>query len=198
MNNLPLYAIALLLSASLIQSCGNTSEGSEEPMEKSIDQNSRYGINAYDFPQLSPAARRQMDEWTIFSDFEDEAKKINNVTLGNLKIAADRLLTHTDSLASKFPDTLNTLPISTRLTLVKTRSHLLLQELERDRVDSVRIQEGIAALNQAVANFIERLNEEFKKNSIDLQLKENERIELEKQQRFRDSVFKAELEDQGS
>jgi len=195
MNYINIRVLAILVLGLIIYACGSPSEELQEEDTEMIDQNSRYGVLDYQFPVLSTAARQQIDEWTIFSDFEDEAKKINGSTLADLKTTTERLLTHTDSLASKFPDTLNTLAISTRLILVKTRSHVLEQELNRDRLDSAKIQNDIRELNTSVKNFIFRLNAEFKKNAIDMQLQENEKNELEKQQRFLDSVFKAELED---
>lgn len=198
MNCINIKVLSVLIIGVLVYACGSPSEEIQEELPDTMDQTSRYGVVDYDFPELSMAARNQIDEWTIFSDFEDEAKKINGTTLANLKVTTERLLTHTDSLASKFPDTLNTLAISTRLILVKTRGHVLAQELNRDRLDSVKIQNDIQELNEAVKNFIFRLNEEFRKNAIDMQLQENERKELEKQERFLDSVYKAELNDQNN
>ena len=195
MNYINIKVLATLFLGILMFACGSPSEEVQEDVAEMIDQNSLYGVIDYQFPVLTPAARQQIDEWTVFSDFEDEAKKINGTTLSVLKTTTERLLTHTDSLTSKFPDTLNTLAISTRLILVKTRSHVLEQELKRDRMDSTKIQNDIRELNAAVKNFIIRLNEEFRKNAIDMQLQENEKNELEKQQRFLDSVFKAELQD---
>ena len=53
-------------------------------------------------------------------------------------------------------------------------------------------------MNLAGANLFIEINRTFKKNKIDDELKETEKKELEKQQRFLDSVYQAEIIDNNS
>jgi len=53
-------------------------------------------------------------------------------------------------------------------------------------------------MNTSVKNLIVQINEKFQKDAIDLQRVTNEKQELEKQQRFLDSVFQIELQDKRS
>ena len=59
-----------------------------------------------------------------------------------------------------------------------------------------RIEANIEEANNAIENLIVQLNEKFQKDGIDLQRIDNEKKELEKQKKFLDSVYRAELKDQ--
>lgn len=169
----------------------------EEVDETNLAQNesSLYGDNSFVFPVLSPTAREQVSQWIVYDDFETEAKAINNSSLQSLKDKTARLLVHTDSLSKKIPDTLRTKIITSRLMVVDTRVNLLLQELNRQRVDSVTVQEYIGELNNSIANLVFQLNEKFQRDAIDIAKFETEEKAIEKQKRIRDSIFKEEIKD---
>ena len=121
---------------------------------------------------------------------------INGKTLQQLRDRTERLVTFTDSLAKKIPDSLYTNPIFARLMVVRTRAGMLNQEVHRLPPDSLKIEMSIKEMNIAVSNMIIQINEKFQKDAIELERREDEKKELEKQQRFLDSVREAELEDQ--
>ena len=185
----------LLFSVSMVVSCQNSSSESQEP-QILVQDTARYGKKAYSFPKLTNNAREQIENWSVYFDFYDEASTLNDIDLLELRAKTDRLLEHTDSLTKKIPDTLNTSAIYSRLIIVDTRINLLKQEANKGIVDIDAVEKNIAETNDAVKNLIVQLNEKFQKDKIDLDRVENEKKELEKQQKFLDSVYQAELKDQ--
>jgi len=178
-------------------SCGYSSE--EDELAGNLVQDTlRYSVKKYTFPQLSNNAREQIENWSVYDDFYTEASTLNGLNLENLRLKTVRLLSHTDSLSKKIPDTLFTSAIYSRLVILRTRVELLKQEVTRDRgaVETARVEANIEETNTAVANLIVQLNEKFQKDGIDLQRIDNEKKELEKQKKFLDSVYRAELKDQ--
>ncbi|MBL4662562.1 MAG: hypothetical protein JKY22_03155 [Flavobacteriaceae bacterium] len=178
-------------------SCGNSSQ--EDNIEDNLAQDTlRYSIKKYTFPELSNNAREQIENWSVYDDFYAEASTLNGLNLESLRLKAEKLLSHTDSLSKKIPDTLYTNAIYSRIVIVRTRVELLKQEVNRDREVIVveKIESNIDETNWAVKNLIVQLNEKFQKDRIDLQRIDNEKKELEKQKKFLDSVYRAELKDQ--
>lgn len=176
-------------------SCGRSSQ-EEQVSQNAIQDTVRFGINKYTFPQLSKNTKEQLENWSVYDDFYSEASTLNDIGLEALRIKTDKLLRHTDSLSKKIPDTLYTNAIYSRLTIVKTRVKLLQQALGRGVIDKDKVEIYIAETNSAVKNLIVQLNEKFQKDGIDLQRIDNEKKELEKQKKFLDSVYIAELKDQ--
>ena len=86
-----------------------------------------------------------------------------------MQIKSRELVSHLDSLMKKIPDTLNTKSIYSRVVVVKTRSLLLSQVLEKPRVDSIQLQNYIDEMNISGKNLIIQINEKFEKDAIDLQ-----------------------------
>ncbi|HBR53500.1 MAG TPA: hypothetical protein DEA82_04645 [Flavobacteriaceae bacterium] len=84
------------------------------------------------------------------------------------------------------------------MVLANTRAKLLEQVANYDRLDSLQLEESLQEMNLAGANLFIEINRTFKKNKIDDELKETEKKELEKQQRFLDSVYQAEIIDNNS
>ena len=175
--------------------CGENAEEVVVETNLAKNENSLYGNKNFVFPTLSPTAKEQVSQWIIYDDFETEAKAINNSSLQSLKDKTERLLVHTDSLAKKIPDTLRTKIITSRIIVVNTRVNLLLQELNRQRIDSVTVQEYIGELNSSIANLVFQLNEKFQKDAIDIAKFETEEKALDKQKRIRDSIFREEVKD---
>lgn len=170
----------------------------EEPKEDIVEvatqnSNSLYGNTNFTFPKLSVQAQNKIPQWIVFDDFEQEAKEINGSTIEALRVKSERLLTRTDSLSNKIPDSLFSNAVFSRLMIVKTRASLLKQEVNKSRIDSLKVQEYINETNTSVRNFIVQINEKFQKDMIDLERKDDEQKELEKQKRFTDSVYKSEI-----
>jgi len=178
-------------------SCGDSSQ-EDELLGTVVQDTLRYSIKKYSFPPLSSNAREQIENWSVYDDFYAEASTLNGLNLENLRLKTTKLLSHTDSLSKKIPDTLFTSAIYSRLVILRTRVELLKQEVNRDRdvVETQRIEANIQETNNAVKNLIVQLNEKFQKDGIDLQRIDNEKKELEKQKKFLDSVYRAELKDQ--
>ncbi len=101
-----------------------------------------------------------------------------------------------NSLIKKIPDTLNTPLIFSRVIVVKTRTQLLNQEVNKAHFDSVRLQDDFKEMNISVKNLFIQINEKFEKDAVDLQRVDSENKELVLQKQFLDAVYKAELEDQ--
>jgi len=176
-------------------SCVNSTEETPNETTLSVQAEGRYGDTGFQFPAISTIASDQVLEWSIFEDFKTEAISLNGKSIEELKIRSERLLTHIDSLSNNIPDTLNTSTLSARVIVVQTRGSLLYQELNKSRIDSVKLQVSIDEMNLSVRNLIIGINEKFEKDEIDLEQKEGEKQELEKQKRFLDSIYQIELQD---
>ncbi|MGV6829067.1 MAG: hypothetical protein ACWA45_06680 [Flavobacteriales bacterium] len=167
--------------------------------QEKVTSNSKeylYGNTSFKFPAFSEKAKEQLIKWAIFEDFEMQAKTINGSTIEDLKNKTDILITYSDSLTKKMPDTLKIQPILSRIIVLQTRSQLLHLELNKSRLDSIKIQKSIQNLNHSINNLVLQINEKFQKDHIDFNRKEDEQKELEKQKQFLDSVYKSELKDQ--
>jgi len=192
-----LRRLLFLLFPLFLFSCGDSTQ-EDELLGNLVQDTLRYSVKKYTFPPLSNNAREQIENWSVYDDFYAEASTLNGLNLENLRLKTGKLLSHTDSLSKKIPDTLYTSAIYSRLVILRTRVELLKQELNRDRdvIEAERIETNIEETNMAVKNLIVQLNEKFQKDGIDLQRIDNEKKELEKQKKFLDSVYRAELKDQ--
>lgn len=184
----------LILSYSLI-SCGNSSEESKPQTPLHTINSSLYGNTSFVFPELTEEAKLEVSHWGAYEDFDAEVKSINGNNLEELQIKTSQLVFHIDSLIKKIPDTLNTKAINSRVIVVKTRSQLLEQEVNKSHIDSLRLENYFNEMNISAKNLMIQINEKFQKDAIDLQRVDNEKKELEKQQRFLDSVYQIELQD---
>ncbi len=178
-----------------VLACGDTTSQEESP-ESLIDSTMIYGSEPHRFPTLSSQALALIGQWSVYGEFEADAKALNGKTIEELIDRTERLVSFTDSLSKKIPDSLYTNPIFARLMVVKTRVGMLNQEVNRIPPDSLSIENGIKEMNIAVSNMIIQINEKFQKDAIELERREDEKKELEKQRKFLDSVREAELEDQ--
>jgi hypothetical protein len=176
-------------------SCGNSSETSEVATTQEVNTSLIYGDTSYRFPELSEAAKKEIFQWSVFEDFENELKFINGSNIEALQSGSERLIQHTDSLTKKIPEKLNTQAIVSRLLVVKTHASLLHQEVHKDRFENEEIENHLQTLNRATQNFVEQINGKFAKDQIDLDQQDEEAKELEKQRRLRDSIFQAEIRD---
>ena len=190
------YVLAILLGSHLITSCGNDQQKPEEQQVTEAPTRDHYGDDDFVFPLLDNNSKLQVSNWAVFEDFDKEIRTINGRTREGLKNKSIRLVSHMDSLSKKVPDTLSSRAIKSRLLVVKTRVHLLDQELNKSRPDSATLQGHLSELNTSYSNLIQQINEKFEKDAIDVQRLEDEKKELENQRKFLDSVYEAELQDQ--
>ena len=189
----------LFLLLGLLLICCNNITGEEDLQEiEAMDLNARYGDRDFNVPVLSPRAQKAVAKWSPFEDFEIEVRGLNHNTISDLRNKTERLQVHTDSLAKKIPNDLFSNPIYSRLIVVSSRVHLLHQAVRKDRADSLQIQNYLTEFNNAAKNLFLQINEKFQKDEIDEQRKDDEQKELEKQKRFIDSVYRAELRDKNN
>lgn len=191
----PSWLLTLCIIAAL-SSCGDGNGDQNSKVVNPSDSLVRYGVSNYVFPKLSPQAEDVLSQWPIFEDFQREMSGLNNNTVLTMREATQRLRQHADSLTKSVPDSLFNNAIYSRLIVVNTRANLLNQVLNLSVVDSVALETSLSEMNDAVANLVFQINGKFQKDAIDLQRKEDEEKELEKQKQFLDSVRQAELQDQ--
>lgn len=196
MRSISIYIIVVLFGLLFLTSCGNDKQKVDENVTIELDETQQYGVDDFVFPNFDNNSKLQVNQWAVFDDFDSEIRTINGRTKEVLKNKSQRLVAHMDSLSKKIPDTLSSRTIKSRLLVVKTRVHLLDQELNKSKPDSMMIQGHISELNTSYSNLIRQINEKFEKDAIDMQRLDDEKKELEKQKRFLDSVYKAELQDQ--
>lgn len=186
--------IFILALVAVLSSCVDSSKEDTVPEPKN-NASIVFGKTDFQFPTLSPPVREQSVHWGVLEDFFTEAKNINGSNYQALRIRSERLKEYSDSLFKNIPDTLDSKPINSRLLVLKTRAELLYQISHRPSIDSTDLQDAVGEMNTAVENFIEHLNEKFKKDAIDLQRRENEQRELKNQKHIKDSVMDLELRD---
>lgn len=189
------FLLAFTAVSILLSSCGNREDSLVEDVEVTQNFNNRFGDTSVQLPKLSSAAETEVIGWSVFEDFQNEMNTLNGSTLEELRTKSERLKLHTDSLGKKIPEVLATQPINSRLLVVDARVNLLDQEINKTRVDSLSIEEQLKELTMATVNFYLQINEKLQKDNIDKEREEDEKKELEKQKRFLDSVYQAELKD---
>lgn len=194
---IPFFQIFMIAVLTTFISCGETTEDKPEELPEQ-DTSIHYGNTNYTLPVLSPKAKEQTAKWSVFEDFENEMKLINDANIETLLNSTERLVKYTDSLTKTIPAGLNDKAIISRMIVAKTKAGMLHQEIRLSTLDSVGIEQSITDLNIATRNLIVRMNEKFTKASIDEDRKENEEAELKKQQKFLDSVYQAELRDKNN
>ncbi|MBT8262202.1 MAG: hypothetical protein KJO05_05235 [Bacteroidia bacterium] len=187
---------AFLIFSLLFSSCGKSEEKPAELFEEAQDFSNGFGDKTMLFPKLISAAETEVSSWSVFEDFQNEMKTLNGSTLAELRVKSERLRLHTDSLRKKIPEALATQPIKSRLLVVDSRVNLLDQEINKSPIDSLTLEEHLRELTTATVNFYLQINEKLQKDKIDQEREEDEKKELEKQKRFLDSVYQAELKDQ--
>lgn len=187
------YVFIILLSS--LWSCEGVKEDTK-PSEIQIIDTSKYGSGEFRFPKLVPLADTIIKDWPVFKDFKGVSINLYHSTLEDLQRKSNYLLMLTDSLARSLPDTLNTRSIVSRISVVQTRVNLLKQEVGLSQPKAENIENYINESHEAIINFVLQINEKVQKDQIDLQRKEDELQELEKQRKARDSIFALEMKDQ--
>ncbi len=196
MRSYSIIIVVVLYGLQFLTSCGNDSQKVVEIEPANVQEKQFYGIDDFVFPNLDNNSKIQVSQWAVFEDFDNEIRTINRRTKEVLRNKSLRLVTQMDSLSKNIPDTLSSRAIKSRLLVVKTRVYLLNQEINKSKSDSSMLQNHISELNTSYSNLIQQINEKFEKDAIDVQRLDDEKKELEKQKRFLDSVYDAELKDQ--
>lgn len=150
----------------------------------------------YDFPSMDPALNDILTDWSIFLEFKAAADGLHDLNHNALQNKLLLMQAHADSMMAHLPDTLNTPAIESRLRIISTRIQLLRQETTKGRLSAEKVETEIGETNEAVKNFYVQINEKIQKDAIDKSRTESEQAELKKQERFRDSIFQLELQDQ--
>lgn len=174
---------------------GCKKEVQQDTVSLAYNENAIYGNETIQFPKFTTSASYQLLDWGVYNDYMQEVEQINRSKVSNLKDRAVRLVTFVDSMGKVIPDTLKTMQILTRIKVVNTRANLLVQDINKSRLDSSSLRLNISELNTAAINLIAQINDKFIKDDIDFQQKEGEASELKKQQKFLDSVQTEELKD---
>ena len=195
MKHFPSFIIIVTLCGLSFYSCEDAAEEQNGIENTTQSHSTLFGDSNYKLPSFSEDAETQVAEWLIFEDFENEMRNLNGHSAEILRGKTQRLMVYTDSLTKKIPNQLFTNAVLSRLKVVKTRVHLLSEEVNSPVIDSLRLQTYISELNKAAASLINRINEKILKDDIDVQRKEDEDKELAEQKRYLDSIFLAEKRD---
>jgi len=187
-------AFLLLLLIIGFASCGDSPKVPQQELQVNVDT-LVFG-STYDFPSMDAAVSNILTDWAVFLEFRAEATELHDLKLEPLRNKLLILQAHADTMIVRLPDTLNTPAIESRLRIISTRINLLRQEAAKDRLYPKRVETEIDETNEAIKNLFVQINEKVQKDGIDRNRSENEKAELEKQQRFRDSIFELERQDQ--
>ena len=185
-----LASFAMLLAMAF--SCNSSGEQAEATQEDAQDSTAIYGSASIMLPKINAAATPIVNDWSIFDDFENELVAINTLSLAEIRSRSERLVSFSDSLVKTVPDTLADQSVISRLTVLKTRVRLLDQAVNSERPKSAAISECFKELNMSLANLKIRINEKLLKDKINLDRRESEAAEREKQQAKLDSIAAAE------
>lgn len=185
-----LSGLAILLVFTF--SCNSGTQQSQEQQSSTQDSTAFYGSASVMLPKINPAATPIVNDWSIFDDFENELVALNTLSLAEIRSRSERLVTFSDSLVKTVPDTLAEQSVISRMTVLKTRVRLLDQAVNSERPKAAVISECFTELNMALANLKIRINEKILKDRINLDRKESEAAEREKQQAILDSIAAAE------
>ena len=189
-----IYRIVVFTTLAALVSC-NTKEDISVKNINIQDSISLYGVKQYNLPQFSTLVKENIAQWAAFDDFENELTLFHNIKLEALKKNSERLLNATDSILKTIPDTLHTNSIYARLLVAKTRVAILHQEVQKTKVDSATVERYLQEMYTATDNLVLDINEKLERDTSGFKKIEEEELERQKQKRFQDSVFKAELRD---
>lgn len=187
------FLAMLVVSFGFMACKGEQQEIAHEELQE--QQTMYFQVDQSSLPVFNPSTSELLLSWPAFQDFEREVSSINGKSLVELRNRTERLLTYTDSISRSVPDSLNVRSVQSRLVVVNTEVSLLEQSLNRDIIDSLAIASHLKGMLTATANFYHQINQKLQKDAIDTQRREDEATELERQQQFRDSVFREELRD---
>ena len=191
-NILSGFACSFFCFGLLFTACDSNSGQQQQDEEATQDSTSFYGTASIKLPRINAAATPIVNDWSIFDDFEDELIAMNTLSLAEIRSRSERLVSFSDSLANTVPDTLGEQSIRSRVNVLQTRVKLLNQAINSERPKAEAISTCFEELNTSMANLKVRINEKILKDRIDLDRKESEEAEREKQKAILDSIIAAE------
>lgn len=180
----------------LFISCKEEPQNALQETSQKQEDTLLFGNTTVAYPALQSNVKEILKDWPIFNEFQSDSRLLSSISAINLKTLSAKLLSQTDSLSKSLPDTLRSQTVTSRLRVVSTQLALLKQEVGKDKLNVSLVEKNITETRTAIGNLIHHLNEKLQKDKIDLQRKEDEEKELEKQRKARDSIFQLELKDQ--
>jgi hypothetical protein len=150
--------------------CGGTSEGADAQAQESIvpiKDTTRYGVEPFQFPELSAQAETIIEDWPVFKDFKRISLNLQNVAVEDLKFRSKNLLVQTDSLAASLPEILDSPIITARLLVIQTRLQLLHQETKKGTPKTQELETHLTNLRLSIEEFVLHVNEKLEKDALD-------------------------------
>lgn len=192
-DKLRVLSALVLLFAVCIACNSEAADQPDQDSSQSQDSTAIFGSTSVKLPKFNSAATPIINDWSIFDDFENELIDLNTVSLAEIRSRSERFVSFSDSLAKTVPDTLSEQSVLSRVLVLETRVRILEQAVSSERPQTKIISSSFEELNTAMANLKIRINEKLLKDRIDLDRKENEEAEREKQKAKLDSIAAAEL-----
>ncbi|MDA9277209.1 hypothetical protein N9P56_02400 [Flavobacteriaceae bacterium] len=177
-----------------VVSCIDSQQAATQTKIDQVTDSRLFGQADAMLPDFSESSENYISQWPVFDDLITEVLAINQASLTTIQQRSNLLVSRMDSLTRKIPDTLNTQPIYSRVIVTKTRAAIVKQEANKDRLDTLAMQQAIVQMNLATANLIIQINEKFEKDTQDNSVKNNELKEKKMLKKRLDSVYKSSRE----
>ena len=177
-----------------VVSCIDSQQAATQTKIDQVTDSKLFGQADAMLPDFSESSENYISQWPVFDDLITEVLAINQASLKTIQQRSNLLVSRMDSLTRKIPDTLNTQPIYSRVIVTKTRAAIVKQEANKDRLDTLAMQQAIVQMNLATANLIIQINEKFEKDTQDNNVKNNELKEKQMLKKRLDSVYKSSRE----
>jgi hypothetical protein len=171
--------------AMLLTSCGNDSGTAET--DNSIDSLEIQLPTTYRFPELTKSAREAVFEWKNFQELENNMAYINQGNLKNIASETERMKAIADTLVLYPPRVLKSVPIISRMRVLRTRIYLLNQVLHQRGIGAEVVEKNLEEANLAYYNLLLQINEKFEKDEIDAFTRTQENIMRSQSKRVKDS-----------
>ena len=173
-----------------VVSCIDSQQTATQTKIDQVTDSKLFGQADAMLPDFSESSENYISQWPVFDDLITEVLAINQASLTTIQQRSNLLVSRMDSLTKNIPDTLNTQPIYSRVIVTKTRAAIVKQEANKDRLDTLAMQQAIVQMNLATANLIIQINEKFEKDTQDNSVKNNELKEKQVLKKRLDSVYK--------
>ena len=180
-----LIVLVFLVIFSSCKSDRNAEENAAD-LEDTIAFQKKIEFQNPDFA-LEPEARRFALTWVEYITAQNEIKKLENLTVNDIKNNAATIAKIMESLKSSVPDSLRSVAVEARLNVVNTKAQLLKQYSGRQEPDAENILQTTKELHLEFNNLKLQMNEiflktleEFEKELDEFELEEMEQDSLKK------------------
>ena len=167
-------AFFFLFFAMLLTSCGDDSGNAVT--DNSIDSLEIQLPATYRFPELTKNAREAVFEWKNFQELENNMAYINQGNLKNIASETDRMKAIADTLVLYPPRVLQSVPVISRMRVLRMRIYLLDQVLHQRGIGAEVVEKNLEEANLAYFNLLIQINEKFEKDEIDALTRTQENI----------------------